>query len=560
MTEANMAASVTDPARRAGELREEIALHNRLYHVLDAPTITDGEFDSLTAELREIERIHPEVVTPDSPTQTVGAAPGSGGGRQRVEHIRPMLSLNNVFDTGGLVDWYGEIETTVGRPVDLFCEMKYDGLAVSLIYQDGALVRAATRGDGVVGEDVTDTARTIATIPEQLDGVGRGLLEVRGEVYCPLEGFNRLNAERDLRGEPPYANPRNLAAGSLRQLDVGEARRRPLAFFAYSAEGRAVPRVFRQQSDLLQWLSIIGFEVARERRHCLAVDDAVAFCQKYATAKNELEYAADGVVVKVNDLELQRDLGVQSHAPVWATAYKFPAEVALTRLVDVKFNVGRTGSINPYAVLDPVRVAGVVIRSATLHNADYIAERDLRIGDTVEIERAGDVIPAVKRALTQCRTGRETVVRMPDVCPACSGELVRFSDEVKTYCTDAKAFPLSRKPHTVIPAQAGIRVGGGARPFCVSQLWKGPARTRPARGRPRGACSTGSDATTWTSAVWDRGSWASSTRIAWSATWRTSIPSESAVGSSSRYLEWGTDGSTSCWRPSRRARPGHWRS
>ena len=430
-------AVVDSPAVRAERLREEVARHNRLYHVLDAPVITDGEFDALMAELRELESEHPEVATPDSPTQTVGAAPDSNGGRQKVEHLTPMLSLSNVLNEGELIDWYEGVEAAAGRPVDLSVEMKYDGLAVSLVYVDGDLVRAATRGDGTVGEDVTDTARTIGTIPEGLDQPTMGVLEVRGEVYCPLYGFNLLNATREERGEELYANPRNLAAGSLRQMDPAEARRRPLAFFAYSARGAAVPKSLRRQADLLDWLRDVGFPVAGERRHCQTVDEAARFCREAVVERDKLDYAVDGVVIKVNDLETQRGLGEQSSAPVWATAYKFAAQSGLTRLVDVKFNVGRTGSINPYAVLEPVRVAGVVIRSATLHNFDYIAERDLRVGDVVEVERAGDVIPAVKRAVEERRNGSQQRVEMPEACPSCLGELTRFFDEAKVYCTSA---------------------------------------------------------------------------------------------------------------------------
>ena len=428
-------AVTANPAVRAERLREEIARHNRLYHALDVPMISDAEFDSLMAELRGIERSHPEVAAQDSPTRTVGAALDWNGGRQRVEHVAPMLSLSNVFDEGGLIDWYEDVEAAAGRPVDLSCEMKYDGLAVSLLYEGGVLVRAATRGDGTVGEDVTDTARTIVSIPEQLDEPVRGILEVRGEVYCPLEGFNLLNAAREEGGEAQYANPRNLAAGSLRQMDPAEARRRPLAFFAYSARGAAVPKVLRKQTDLLDWLRLAGFSVADERLHCRTVSDAIRFCVDAAATRDELDYAVDGVVIKVNNLEAQRGLGDQSNAPVWATAYKFPAQSARTRLLDVKFNVGRTGSVNPYAVLQPVRVAGVVIRSATLHNADYIAERDLRVGDVVEVERAGDVIPAVKRRVE--RVGYSPPVTMPDACPSCGGPLSRFAEEVKVYCTSA---------------------------------------------------------------------------------------------------------------------------
>ena len=437
MTQMDTVASRVDVAERAERLREEIARHNRLYHVLDAPVISDPEFDALMAELRAIERAHPEVVTPDSPTRTVGAAPESNGGRQKVEHIVPMLSLSNVLDEDELLDWYGGVEAAAGRPLDLSVEMKYDGLAVSLIYVDGTFVRAATRGDGAVGEDVTDTAGTIGSIPDHLEVPARGTLEVRGEVYCPLHGFNLLNATREERGEAPYANPRNLAAGSLRQMDPAEARRRPMAFFAYSARGAAVPNTLKRHTDVLDWLRLAGFAVADERQHCSSVSDAVRFCYEAVAIRERVDYAVDGVVVKVNDLDVQRGLGEQSNVPVWATAYKFAAQSGLTRLLDVKFNVGRTGSINPYAVLAPVQIAGVVIRSATLHNADYITERDFRVGDVVEVERAGDVIPAVKRAVKERRAGSMPRVTMPESCPSCGGELTRFSDEIKVYCTSA---------------------------------------------------------------------------------------------------------------------------
>ena len=425
---------ITNTTDRVAELRELIEYHARKYHVLDAPEIADQEFDSLVDELRGLEQSHPHLREPDSPADRIGGT--SESRRPRVEHLTPMGSLTNVFNDDEAQHWYEGVTTKLGYAPELTTELKYDGVAISLIYQNGMLVQAATRGDGAVGEDVTDSIREIRTVPANLASRVPGRLEVRGEVYCPLKWFARHNASRVLSGQPAYANPRNLAAGSIRQLDPAETAARPLAFFPYAATGEGIPEIVRTQEGLITWLKLhLGFNTPAEYCNHPDLASALEFYRNQRDRRSDLDYAADGVVLKVADLGDLGDMGSVSNRPVGATAYKFPSESARTTLRGVQFQVGRTGAITPQASLAPVRVAGVTIRSATLHNSDYIADRDLRIGDVVTVERAGDVIPRVTGAMKERRTGGETPIAMPSECPSCEGELSRYEGEVKLYCT-----------------------------------------------------------------------------------------------------------------------------
>ena len=430
--------TTTDVTERIEELRERLNYHNYRYYVLDAPEISDGEYDALIRELRAIEAEHPELVTPDSPTQRVGAAPADGF--EQVTHSRPMFSLSNAFDDDEFTAWHKRVSDLLeGEPFDMVCELKYDGLAVALTYEDGVFVRGATRGNGMVGEDVTSNLRTIKSIPLRLlsnDVPQR--FEVRGEVYFPKSKFVEFNEERAARGEQTYANPRNTAAGSLRQLDPRSTAERPLDIFIYSlgyAESGDVPAT---HSEMLQYLKGLGFKVSDDSQLVSTPEEAIAFYNRWVRSyEEELDAAADGVVVKVDNLDYQRHLGVVGREPRWAVAYKFPAVQEITRLLDIRVNVGRTGSINPYAVLEPVNIAGATVRQATLHNEDYIRGKDLLIGDWVVVERAGEVIPQVVNVIEDRRSGDEREFSMPEACPSCKEPVVSPEDEAMSYCYNA---------------------------------------------------------------------------------------------------------------------------
>ena len=427
----------TTAQARALELRAQIDRHNYLYYVLDSPEIADGQYDALMKDLRELERAHPELVTPDSPTQRVGAEPAEGF--EPVEHARPMLSLANAFDEEEFYSWHRRVAALLERDdFELVCELKYDGLAVALTYEDGRLVQGSTRGNGLVGENVTSNLRTIRSIPLRLlGGSPSSRLEVRGEVYFPKSLFSRFNEERVARGEPAYANPRNTAAGSLRQLDPRATAARPLDVFIYSlghAESGTVPNT---HWDTLQFLKELGFKVSDHNHLVSTPQQAVDYYRQWMERAEDLDVAADGVVVKVNRLDYQAHLGVVGREPRWAVAYKFPATQSVTRLLDVRFNVGRTGSINPYAVLEPVDIGGATVKQATLHNEAYIRSKDLLIGDRVVVERAGEVIPQIVSAMAECRKGCEVTPEFPANCPKCDQPIVRPEDEAMYYCVNA---------------------------------------------------------------------------------------------------------------------------
>jgi DNA ligase (NAD+) len=419
-------------------LREEIRKHDYLYYVLDAPEISDAEYDKLFRRLKTLEEAYPELIVPDSPTQRVGGKPLEAF--KSVKHRLPMLSLDNVFNLEEFREFEKKMRRFLNLPlsaeIPYVCELKFDGLAINLTYENGVFVQGATRGDGIQGEDITQNLKTIKSIPLRIhpkDGKIPPLIEVRGEVFMTKEELARLNAERAKKGEPLFANTRNAAAGSLRQLDPAITASRKLDMFCY-ALGYHEGIVFQEHFEFLQWLKEAGFKVNPHSRICKNTEEVQAYWEEWAKKVKSLPYAADGIVVKVNNLKLQEELGATSHAPRWAIAYKFPAEIKTSRVLDIQVNVGRTGKLTPVAKLEPVEVDGVIVSNATLHNEDQVRRLDVRIGDKVEVRRAGGVIPEVVRVLKEERKGDEKVFEMPKVCPLCGTKVVQKSGEVDVYC------------------------------------------------------------------------------------------------------------------------------
>ena len=438
-----------DVVRRAAELREAVARHDRLYHVQDEPEIPDAEYDRLFAELLSLEAAHPELAAPDSPTQRVGGAPLEGFAE--VVHEVPMLSLANAFDESGVADFDRRVrerlEIEEGEEVEYVAETKLDGIAVSLRYEGGRLAVAATRGDGTRGEDITANVRTIRSIPLGLAGGGfPESLEVRGEVYLPLDRFERLNEEQRARGEREFVNPRNAAAGGLRQLDPRATRARRLMFFCHGAgDAAGIPSALTHR-DLLGRVDEWGLRVSPDVRVVRGVPGCMAYYREIEDRRESLGYQIDGVVYKVNRLADQRRLGAVSRAPRWALAHKFPAEEAVTALLGIDVQVGRTGSLTPVARLEPVFVGGVTVTNATLHNQDEIARKDVRVGDRVVVRRAGDVIPQVLRAVDpESRAPDAPVFEMPHECPVCGAPAVRVEGQAATRCTAGLGCPAQRK-------------------------------------------------------------------------------------------------------------------
>jgi DNA ligase (NAD+) len=447
-----------DEAKQVIErLREEINHHNHRYHVLDSPEISDAEYDVLMRKLKQLEEEHPELLTPDSPTQRVGAAPVEAFGV--VEHPLPLLSLGNVFSEEELEAWYARTKRlTDDTPFDFVAEHKIDGLAVALTYVDGKLVTGATRGDGFRGENITQNLRTIRSIPLTVSRDAPPRFEVRGEVYLSKSGFHKLNQERAEQGLPLFANPRNAAAGSVRQLDSRITAQRPLSIYIYMlgyAEGREVPET---HWETMEYLKSLGFRTNPNNRKLADIGDLEQYYRTWEEDRDKLEYEADGIVIKLNQLELHDRLGDVGREPRWAIAYKFPAVQGTTVLESIEISVGRTGTLNPYAVLRPVAVGGVTIKQAALHNEDDIRRKDIRVGDTVTIQRAGEVIPEVVGPVVSKRTGEEKefnlLEKLPKneqghpVCPSCLREsVVRPEEEVMYYCTNSAC-----------PAQAQQRI------------------------------------------------------------------------------------------------------
>lgn len=461
------------PEERIARLREQINLHNYYYYVLDSPRISDAEYDALMRELQRLEAEHPEWITPDSPTQRVGAAPAEAFGV--VEHREPLLSLGNVFDFEELRAWYRRaLGLLDGEPFDMVCELKMDGLAVALTYENGLLVTGATRGDGWRGEDVTQNLRTVRSVPLSVPkDIAPPRFEVRGEVYLPRESFKKLNESRAAEGLPLFANPRNAAAGSLRQLDPRVTAKRPLDIFIYAlgwAEGKPVPLT---HWEILEYLRALGFKISPYNIRVKTIEEAEEYHRKWEEKRESLPFEADGVVIKVDRLDLQRRLGAVAREPRWAIAYKFAAIQATTVLKDIGINVGRTGSLNPYAILEPVRVGGVTVQHAALHNEDYIREKDLRIGDRVIVQRAGDVIPEIVAAVPDEEHEHRAPFRMPDRCPVCGAEVIRPSGEAMHRCTNmaCPAQALERLKHFV--SRGAMDIEGIGEKLCTALFEQG---------------------------------------------------------------------------------------
>jgi DNA ligase (NAD+) len=421
-------------AKRSAEIRERIDEHNYRYYVLDDPSIPDSEYDRLLAELQILERDYPSLVTPDSPTQRVGARPL--GDFAEVKHIVPMLSLANAFDKSEMEAFDRRVREALGiKAVEYTAETKLDGLAISLLYEDGVLVRGATRGDSTSGEDVTQNVRTIKAVPLRLKNKSPLRLEVRGEVYMSKHGFRALNKVQEENHGKVFANPRNAAAGSLRQLDPNISAQRPLLFFAHGVGYCEGWILSDSHSDILQQLRHWGLPVSPESRTVTGLEECFEYYRTIAERRDSLPYVIDGVVFKVNSLEQQKKLGFISRAPRWAIAYKFPPDEELTKVIDIEIQVGRTGALTPVARLEPVFVGGVTVTNATLHNEDEIRRKDVRAGDTVIVRRAGDVIPEVVRVIKEKRAANSRLFHMPKRCPVCGAEVERPEGEAVARCS-----------------------------------------------------------------------------------------------------------------------------
>ncbi|HEY0242258.1 MAG TPA: NAD-dependent DNA ligase LigA, partial [Gemmatimonadaceae bacterium] len=432
-------ARATDPRARASQLRDVLNRAAHEYYVLDAPVLSDREYDSLFRELQELETLNPQLRAPDSPTSRVGAAPQSSLSKH--EHMVPMLSLGNAFDDNELAAWQERIIRLAGNDIEssgYTVELKIDGAAVSLTYENGVFTTGSTRGNGSIGEVVTENLRTVRDVPLRLLGdAPKGRVEIRGEIYMPFDRFERMNEQRVQDGEPVFANPRNAAAGALRQLDPAITAKRPLRFYGYAvaSDNPSLLR-FRTQWELLEQLAEWGIPVAPHRARCRKLEDVFEWAHKIEhSVRGTLNFAIDGGVVKVDNLALQDELGVVGgREPRWAIARKFAPDIAETRLLDIRVNVGRTGALNPYAVLEPVEIGGVVVKLATLHNEDLVRRKDLRIGDIVQVKRAGEVIPQIIASVPEKSEPRGKRWRMPSKCPSCNTPVERADEEVAIYC------------------------------------------------------------------------------------------------------------------------------
>lgn len=418
---------------RVKQLHNLLNQYNYEYYVLDQPSVSDAEYDRLLQELTQLEEQFPQLITADSPTHRVGGKPLDVF--EKIEHRTEMLSLSNAFNESDLLDFDRRVRQLVGDAMTYVCELKIDGLAVSLRYEDGMFVQGATRGDGAVGEDITANLRTIHSIPLRLkENVS---IEVRGEAFMPKHSFETLNERRKQREEEPFANPRNAAAGSLRQLDPKIAASRNLDIFLYALADAGELNV-STHSEALDVLDTLGLKTNEIRKSCTNIADVISFVQEWTEKRMMLPYEIDGIVIKVDSFAQQEALGATARSPRWAIAYKFPAEEVTTVLRDIALNVGRTGAVTPIAQLDPVRVAGSVVQRATLHNEDFIREKDIKLGDHVVIKKAGDIIPEVVQVLIDSRTGEEMDFHMPTHCPACDSDLVRLDEEVALRCLNPK--------------------------------------------------------------------------------------------------------------------------
>ncbi len=412
-------------------LRDEINKHNYNYYIMDNPTISDFEYDSLFSDLKSLEQEHPELITPDSPTQRVG---GISSGFKEYKHKHRLYSLDNTYNEDELRKWYERIKKECPGKIELVCELKIDGLAIALAYENGYFTTGVTRGDGVVGENITQNLKTIKSIPLKL--FQDSSVEVRGEIYMPKSSFEKLNQESLLKGEKLFANPRNAAAGSLRQLDSSITAKRDLSMFTYTAiieKGNYIPETHWES---IQYIKELGFKTNPNIRLVNDIEGAIQFCKEWETKRFDLDYATDGVVIKVNRLDYQKELGFTSRAPKWATAFKFPPEEMTTKLLDIELGIGKTGAVTPVAILEPVNLAGSVVSRASLHNFDEIERLDIRIGDTVLIKKAAEIIPKVIKVVESQEHNTLSKYVVPTECPECGGRLVTREGEVNLYCSN----------------------------------------------------------------------------------------------------------------------------
>ncbi|HHV15517.1 MAG TPA: NAD-dependent DNA ligase LigA [Gelria sp.] len=455
---------MAEVGERINELRQELRKHEYHYYVLDDPLISDAEYDQLMRKLQQLENEYPELITPDSPTQRVGGQAAEKF--DPVVHRKPLLSLDNAFSLAELQEFNRRV-SRAATAVSYMAELKIDGVSIVLVYQDGILVNAATRGDGLVGEDVTNNIRTIRSIPLRLqDNLPR--LEVRGEIYMPKSEFLRLNQEKEEKGEKIFANPRNAAAGSIRQLDPGITASRALAAFIYDIiyiEGKEI----HDQQEALNFLKQQGFPVNPEACYCTDIEAVYAYSQGYQEKRHDLPYEIDGVVIKLNSMAEREILGQTAKSPRWAIAYKFPAEEKETRLLAVEINVGRTGIIAPTAILEPVSLAGTTVSRASLHNFDLLREKDIRVGDTVLVHKAGDIIPEIIKPIVEKRQGREEEIEPPGNCPACGSQVIRFEGEVAYRCENINC-PARLKESLIFFASRPAMNIDGLGPAVIDQL------------------------------------------------------------------------------------------
>ena len=452
--------------KRVRELQTLLNQYNYEYHVLDKPSVPDSEYDRLLRELIDYEEKFPELRTPDSPTQRVGGEVLSMF--EKVEHTSPMLSLGNAFNEADVRDFDRKVRQAVGDEFSYVCELKIDGLAVTLQYDHGYFVKGATRGDGTIGEDITANLKTIKAIPLKIKEPIT--IEVRGEVYMPKKSFEALNILKEENGEEPFANPRNAAAGSLRQLDPKIAAKRNLAVFLYAIADMGETGV-QSHSEGLDFLDRLEFKTNQERKRCETIEEVLAFIEGWTEKRPHLPYEIDGIVIKVDSLEQQEQLGFTAKSPRWAIAYKFPAEEVVTILRDIELSVGRTGVLTPTAILDPVRVAGSTVQRASLHNEDFIREKDIRLQDHVVVKKAGDIIPEVVHVLADRRTGAEVEFHMPTECPECESELVRLEGEVALRCINPKCPAQIREGLIHFVSRGAMNIDGLGEKV-ISQLFK----------------------------------------------------------------------------------------
>ncbi|GMA63144.1 DNA ligase [Alicyclobacillus fastidiosus] len=435
-----MGMTIDEARLRVDALRKEIEHHNQRYYQEDNPSITDAQWDALMRELISLETQFPELQSPSSPTQRVGASVSEGF--VKVEHQIPMLSLSNAYSTEELLEFDRRVRQVVGDEVHYVCELKIDGLAVSLRYEQGRLVRGATRGDGEIGEDITSNIRTIRNVPLEL--TEPVTLEVRGEAYMPKQSFLRLNEQREQQGEPLFANPRNAAAGSLRQLDPRIAASRRLGVIVYQlADASEYP--VERHSEALDYVRSLGLPANGERKLCSDIHEVISYIDEWSEKRRSLSYATDGMVIKVDDMALQQELGFTARSPRWAIAYKYAAEQATTILRRIDLNVGRTGAVTPTAVFDPVQLAGTTVSRASLHNEDLIREKDIRVGDRIVVQKAGDIIPEVVRSIPEEREGEIPPFSMPERCPQCEEPLLRLPEEAAWRCVNPNCPALIRE-------------------------------------------------------------------------------------------------------------------